>query len=289
MRVHHNGGAALMNLAKGFTKLPDGEGVKPARRFVEKYEARFVNEALGNTNLLLHAFRALGKPKSFELRQTQALEDVIDGFIRHALAIEGRIVASGLLDSQVEMIVGLLRQVRHAFVVRRTKAGGFAHDLDFPGCGFQQTQEAVHGRGLTRAVLPHKGEEVAVTYLQAQAVERMHLLAEKAAPKMDVKIFCDDHIAPEQNRLSSAFMMSSSGLSLKSSLAKAFLIFFEVLHVQPWTFFSQPQGQSMRATMRLPRGSSLSSSSAGVFSALWRTGSAGCFCAWTLFPSGEMT
>jgi len=39
-------------------------------------------------------------------------------------------------------------------------------------------------------------------------------------------------------------MISSSGLSLKSSLANAVLIFLEVLHVQPWTFLSQPQGQS---------------------------------------------
>jgi len=73
---------------------------------------------------------------------------------------------------------------------------------------------------------------------------------------MHVKIFSDYHIAPEQNRLFSTFMISSSGLSLKSSLANAVLIFLEVLHVQPWTFLSQPQGQSMRATIRLPRGSS---------------------------------
>src|SRR5580698_387066 len=105
----------------------------------------------------------------------------------------------------------------------------------------------------------------------------MHLLAEKAAPKLHVKIFSDDHIAPEQKRLSSDFMISSSGLSLKSSLDRAFLMFFEVLQVQPWTFLSQPQGQSMRATIRFPRGSSLSSSSTVGFSVLWRIGSAGCF------------
>src|SRR5207245_4482121 len=238
---------------------------------------RFVNEALGNAYLLLHAFRALGEPKRFELRQTQTLEDIVDSFIRHALPIKRRVVASGLLDGQVEVIVWLLRQVSHAFVVRGTKARSFAHDLNFPRGGLQQAQKAVHGRGLTCAVLSHESEEVAVCNLQAQPVERMNLFAEEATAKMHVKIFSDNQIAPEQNRLLSAFMISSSGLSLKSSVANAFLIWLEVLHVQPWTFLSQPQVQSMRATIRLPLGASLSSSSAAGFSALWRTGSAGCF------------
>jgi len=117
--------------------------------------------------------------------------------------------------------------------VRRTKPWSFAHDLNLARSGFEQTQKAIHGCGLTRAVLSYEGEEIAVSDLQAQAIQRMHLLAEKAPSKMHVKTFRDNHIAPEQKRLLRAFTISSSGLSLKSSLANAFLIFFEVAHVQP--------------------------------------------------------
>jgi hypothetical protein len=57
-----------------------------------------------------------------------------------------------------------------------------------------------------------------------------------------VKTFRDNHMPPEQNRLLRPFTISSSALSLKSSLVKAFLIFFDVAHEQLSTFFSKPAG-----------------------------------------------
>jgi hypothetical protein len=50
---------------------------------------------------------------------------------------------------------------------------------------------------------------------------------------VDVDIFREYHIAPEQNRLFRALMISSSDLSVNFSSASAFLIFFEVLQEQP--------------------------------------------------------
>src|SRR5580700_10865760 len=127
MRVHHDGCAALVNLSQGFAELADDEWVEAASGLIEKKETRIVDEALGDPNFLLHAFRALGKPESLELGQAQALEDVVNRLIRDTASIESRIVPGGLFDGQIEMIVRFLRQVGDVFVQRRTKFGNPTH------------------------------------------------------------------------------------------------------------------------------------------------------------------
>src|SRR6266851_2399438 len=103
-----------MNLAQGFTKLPHDERVEPSRRLVQEEQSRLVDEALGDADLLLHAFGALGKRKSLELRQPQSLEDLVNGLGRYALSVQRSVVASGFFDSEVEMIVRFFGQVSHA-------------------------------------------------------------------------------------------------------------------------------------------------------------------------------
>ena len=127
------------------------------------------------------------------------------------------------------MIVRLFRQVGDVFVETAPKLRHLSHDLNLARCRSQQTEEAVHGRRFTRTVLTDKGEEISVPHFQCQPVERPHFAAEKSRPKMHVDIFSENHIAPEQKRLFKALIISSSGLSLKSSEARAFLMFFEVL------------------------------------------------------------
>lgn len=155
------------------------------------------------------------------------------------------------------MVVGLFRQISYVFIERRAEGRDFAHHFDLSRGRSKQAEEAIHRGGFAGPVLPHECEEVAFPHLQAEAVEGSHPPAQKSPPEMHVNIFRDDHMAPTQKRLLSACMMPSSGLSLKSSLDNAFLMSCEVLHVQAWTFLSQPQGQSMRAAMRVPRASSL--------------------------------
>jgi hypothetical protein len=58
--------------------------------------------------------------------------------------------------------------------------------------------------------LPHEREEVTFTNLQTQTIQRAHLFAYKPAPKMHVDVVGDDHMTPEQNRLLSERMISSS-------------------------------------------------------------------------------
>src|SRR6202042_2732768 len=69
--VHHNGCATLVNLAQGFTKLPNYEWVESSCRLIQKQHFRFVNQALGNSDLLLHSLGTLGKRKRLELRQSK--------------------------------------------------------------------------------------------------------------------------------------------------------------------------------------------------------------------------
>src|SRR6266481_625847 len=132
VRVHHDGGPSLMNVPQGFAKFPHSERVEPARRLVQEQESRFVDQALRDADLLLHTLRALSERKGFELSQPQSLEGFVNGLDWYALPIERSVIASCLVNGQIEMVVRLFRQVSHAFVQRRTNVRRPAQDLDLP-------------------------------------------------------------------------------------------------------------------------------------------------------------
>src|SRR5208282_689010 len=164
MRVHHYRCPTPMNLAQGFTKLPNNERIKSSRRLIKKENAWFTDQTLGNSDLLLHAFGTLGKGKGFELRQSESLQTVVNRLVRDALSVERTVVPSGLFDCEIKMIVRFLWEVGNVFVEIAPKLRPLSHDFDLARCWFQQAKETVHGGRFACTVPPYKGEEISVAH-----------------------------------------------------------------------------------------------------------------------------
>ena len=181
-----------------------------------------------------------------------------DGATRNMAAVEGRVVADGFFDGEVEVIVRFFREVGDVAIERRTKLRDFPHDAHGARGGLKEAEEGIHGGGFACAVLTDQSEEIALADFEIEAVKGVDLFAQQAAPEVHVDIFGGDHMPPMQKRLLRPVMISASDSLPKFSVAKACLMLEEVLQVHTWTFLSQPQEQSICKAMRLPRSSSSS-------------------------------
>jgi hypothetical protein len=155
-----------MDLAERFTELPHNQWVQPSRGFIQKEHLRLMDEALRDPDFLLHALGALRKRKVLELRQSKSLQGFIDCFVRNSLAVQRRVIAGRFLDSEIQMIVWLFRQVSHLFIEATTQVGGLTQKLHLARRGPQQAEETIHCCGFARAVLAHQREKIAVTHFQ---------------------------------------------------------------------------------------------------------------------------
>ena len=168
--------------------LLTAHGIQGGGGLVADEELGASQEGLGDAEALLHASGvapyAVGLVlQSHQFQKLAAAGFVLGGGQSRDLSAEGKVllcghegVEFGDVGKVADKAVGLGLTVLHPLAV----------DVDLPSVGLEQTQDGLHGGGLTRAVLADEAEEAMARYRKIQPPQYL-LVSESLVQIRDAK------------------------------------------------------------------------------------------------------
>jgi hypothetical protein len=148
-----DGDAAFLESENKVANLAWAKGIDTGRGLVEDDEAGILNECLGESNALEHAFGVASQPSVASVLETHEIEKFFGAILECVFghAAELAVEAKGFLSGEVFVKIGILGE--EADILPGVDlAGVFAEDRAGAGGRLHEAEEGLHGGGLAGAI-----------------------------------------------------------------------------------------------------------------------------------------
>ena len=179
-----NGFAAFFESEDQIFDLTAAQRVKPGSGFVKDQQFGVIDHSLGQTDTALHTFGKLADPTVAGMSHADHIEQLFNAFLTILFGkVEERTEEiQRFFCGQILVEIRVFRQITDLFFgFHRT--GGFAEHGQFAAGGIKQSQQHFHGRGFTGPVGPQKTDDLTLTDLKINIIDRFGLGASPEIPE----------------------------------------------------------------------------------------------------------